>query len=83
MELNYKSITEKQVEISKYFEINEDENMNAAKSVSRGKFIQVNTYIRKEETYKSSKLQSSKLPPQVTRKKEQIKSKVSKRRETI
>ena len=75
-------------EILKYFEVsgkkyNLSNLWNAAKSVFRGKFIEVNTYIRKEERCKSSKLQSSKLPPQVTIKKEQIKSKVSKRRETI
>ena len=46
-------------EISKYFELNENENTtyqilwNPAKAMLRRKFIALNAYIRKEEDLKS------------------------------
>lgn len=48
--------------ILKYFKLKENENTayqnlwNVAEAVARGKFIVLNSYIRKEEEYKINKL---------------------------
>ena len=68
MLLNKQRITEEiKVEIKKYIETNENENMmiqnlwNKAKAVLRGKFIAIQSYVRKQEK------SQTKVTPKATR----------------
>ena len=81
--LNNQEITE---EIKKYLETNDNENMttqnlwDAAKAVLRGKFIAIQSYVKKQETYQINNLT---LHLKQLEKEEQKNPKVSRRKEII
>ena len=85
--LNNQEITEEiQEEIKKYLETNDNENMttqnlwDAAKAVLRGKFIAIQSYLKKQETSQINNLTSH---LKQLEKEEQKTPKVSKRKEII
>ena len=87
MLLNNQEITEEiKEEVKKYLETNENENTttqnlwDAAKTVLRGKFIAIQSYLRKQETPPINKLT---LHLKQLEKEEQKTHKVSKRKEII
>ena len=87
MLLNNQEITEEiKEEIKKYLETNDKENMtiknlwDAAKAVLRGKFIAVQSYIKKQE---KSQINNLTLHLKELEKEEQTKPKVSRRKEVI
>ena len=85
--LNNQEIAEEiKEEIKKYLETNDNENMttqnlwDAAKAVLRGKFIAIQSCLKKQETSQINKLtpkaireRRTKKPPKVSRRKEIIK----------
>ena len=80
-------ITEEiKAEIKKYLETNDSENMttqnlwDAAKAVLRGKFIAIQSYLRKQET---SQINNLTLHLKQLEKEEQKTHKVSRRKEVI
>ena len=87
MLLNNREITEEiKEEIKKYLETNDNENTmtwnlwNAAKAVLRGKFITIQSYLKKQET---SQINNLTLHLKELEKEEQTKPKVSRRKESI
>ena len=87
MLLNNQEITEEiKEEIKKYLETNENENTtiqnlwDAAKVVLRGKFIAIQAYLKKQE---KSHINNLTLHLKELEKEEQIKPKVSRRKEII
>ena len=87
MLLNNQWITEEiKEEVRKYLETNENEDTviqnlwDAAKAVLRGKFIEIQDYLRKEEKYQ---INNTILHLKKLEKEEQLKSKVSRRKEII
>ena len=87
MLLNNQWITEDiKEEIKKYLETNENENTmiqnlwDAAKAVLRGKFIAIQSYLRKQE---KSKINDLALQLKQLEKEEQTKPKVSRKKEII
>ena len=87
MLLNNQWITEEvKEEIKKYLEMNENENMRirnlwyTAKAVLRGKFIAIQSDLRKEET---SQVNNLTLHLKQLEKEQQTKLKVSRRKEII
>ena len=85
--LNNQEITEEvKEEIKKYLETNDNENMttpnlwDAAKAVLRGKFIAIQSYLKKQKTSQINKLT---LQLKQLEKEEQTKPKVSRRKEII
>ena len=84
MLLNNQEITEEmEEEIKKYLETNDNENTmtqnlwDAAKAVLRGKFIAIQSYIKKQET---SQINNLNLHLKQLEKEEQTKPNVSRRR---
>ena len=83
---NQEIIEEIKEEIKKYIEINDNENTttqtlwDAAKAVLRGKFIGIQSYLKKQE---KSQINNLTLHLKELEKEEQTKSKVSRRKETI
>ena len=85
--LNNQEITEEiKEEIKKYLETNDNENTmiqnqwDAAKAVLRGKFIAIQTYLKKQEksqinniTYHLKELEKEQIKPKVSGRKEIIK----------
>ena len=73
-------------EIKKYLETNDNENTttqnlwDAAKAVLRGKFIAIQSYLKKQETFQINNLT---LHPKQLEKEEQKNPKVSRRKEII
>ena len=87
MLLNNQWITEEiKEEVKKYLETNDNENMmiqslwDAAKAVLRGKFIAIKFYLRKQE---KSQINNLTLHLKQPEKEEQIKPKVSRKKEII
>ena len=87
MLLNNQEITEEmEEEIKKYLETNDNENTmtqnlwNAAKAVLRGKFIAIQSYIKKQET---SQINNLNLHLKQLEKEEQTKPNVSRRKEIV
>ena len=87
MVLNNQEITEEiKEEIKKYLETNDNENTmaqnlwDAAKAVLRGKFIAIQSYLRKQE---KSQINNLILHPKELEKEEQTKPKISRRKEII
>ena len=87
MLLNNQEITEEiKEEIKKYLETNNNENTmiqnlwDAAKAVLRGKFIAIQSYLKKQQT---SQINSLTLHLKELEKEEQTKSKVTRRKEII
>ena len=87
MLLNNQEITEEmEEEIKKYLETNDNENTmtqnlwNAAKAVLRGKFIAIQSYIKKQET---SQVNNLNLHLKQLEKEEQTKPNVSRRKEIV
>ena len=87
MLLNNQEITEEiKEEIKKYLETNDNENTtiqnlwDAAKAVLRGKFIAIQSYLKKQEKSQTNNLT---LHLKELEKEEQTKPKVSSRKETI
>ena len=87
MLLNNQWITEQiKEEIKKYLETNDNENTmiqnlwDAAKAVLRGKFIAIQSYLRKQE---KSQINNLTLHLKQLEKEEQVKPKVSRRKEII
>ena len=87
MLLNNQAITEEiKEEIKKYLEKNDNENTmiqnlwDAAKAVLRGKFIAIQSYFKKQE---NSQINNLTLHLKELEKEEQIKPKVSRRKEII
>ena len=87
MLLNNQEITEEiKEEIKKYLERNENENtmtqnlLGAAKAVLRGKFIAIQSYLKKQEKSQINKLN---LPLKQLAKEEQKNPKISRRKEII
>ena len=85
--LNNQEITEEiKEEIKKYLETNDNENTtmenlwNAAKAVLRGKFIALQSYLKKQE---KSQINNLTLHIKELEKEEQTKPKVSRRKEII
>ena len=85
--LNNQGITEEIKEkIKKYLETNDNENTTtqnlweAAKTVLRGKFIAIQSYLKKQET---SQINNRTVHLKELEKKEQKKSKVSRRKDII
>ena len=85
--VNNQEITEEiKEDIKKYLEINENENMttqnlwDAAKAVLRGKFIAIQSYLKKQET---SQINNLSLYLKQLEKEEPKKRKVSRRKEII
>ena len=85
--LNNQEITEEiKEEIKKYLETNDNENMmthnlwDTAKAVLRGKFIAIQSYLKKQET---SQINNLNLHLKQLEKEEQKKPKVSKRKGII
>ena len=85
--LNNQEITEEiKEEIKKHLETNDDENTmiqnlwDAAKAVLRGKFIAIQSYLKKQET---SQINNLNLHLKQLEKEEQTKPKVSRRKEII
>ena len=85
--LNNQEITEEiKEEIKKFLETNDNENMtiqnlrDAAKAVLRGKFIAIQSYLKKQET---SQINNLILHLKELEKEEQTKPKVSRRKEII
>ena len=85
--LNNQEITEEiKEEIKKYLETNDNENTmtqklwDAAKAVLRGKFIAIQSYLKKQETTQTNNLS---LQLKQLDKEEQKNSKVSRRKEII
>ena len=85
--LNNQEITEEiKEEIKKYLETNDNENMmtqnlwDEAKAVPRGKFIAVQSYLKKQET---SQINNLTLHLKQLEKEEQKNPKVSRRKEII
>ena len=84
MLLNNQWITKEiKKKIKKYLKTNENENMmiqnlwDAAKAVLRGKFIAIQSYLRKQE---KSQINNQTLHPKELEKEEQTKSKVRRRK---
>ena len=87
MLLNNQEITEEiKEEIKKYLETNDNENTtiqnlwDAAKAVLRGKYIAIQSYIKKQQT---SQINNLTLHLKELEKEEQTKPKVSRRKEII
>ena len=87
MLLNNQEITEEiKEEIKKYLETNDDENTiiqnlwDVAKAVLRGKFIAIQSYLKKQQT---SQINNLTLHLKELEKEEQTKPKVSRRKEII
>ena len=82
MLLNNQEITEEiKGEIKKYLETNDNKNLwDAAKAVLRGKFIAIQSYLKKEE---KSKINNLTLHLKQLEKEEQTKPKVGRRKELI
>ena len=87
MLLNNQEFTEEiKEEIKKYLETNDNENTmaqnlwDAAKAVLRGKFIAIQSYLKKQQT---SQINSLTLHLKELEKEEQMKHKVSRRKEII
>ena len=87
MLLNNQEITEEiKEEIKKYIETNDNENMttqnlwDATKAVLRGKFIAIQSHLKKQET---SQINNLALHLKQLEKEEQRKPKVSRRKEII
>ena len=85
--LNNQEITETiKEEIKKYLETNDNKNTmiqnlwDAAKAVLRGKFIAIQSYLKKQEKYQINNIT---LHLKELEKEEQTKSKVSRRKEII
>ena len=85
--LNNQEITEEiKEEIKKYLETNDNENTmtqnlwDAAKAVLRGKFIAIQSYLKKQET---SQINNLTLHLKQLEKEEQTNSKVSRRKEIV
>ena len=85
--LNNQEITEEIIEeIKKYLETNDNENTmiqdlwDAAKAVLRGKFIAIQSYLKKQE---KSQINNLTLHRKELEKEEQTKPKVSRRKGTI
>ena len=69
MSLNNQQVTEEiQREIKKFLETNDNENMttqnlwNAAKAILRGKFIAIQSYLKKKKKKKTLNKQSNFIP---------------------
>ena len=87
MLLNNPEITEEiKEEIRKYLETNDNENMttqnlwDAAKAVLKGKFVAIQSYLKKQET---SQINNRTLHLKQLEKEEQKNSKASRRKEII
>ena len=87
MSLNKKEIAEEiKEEIKKYLETNDNENTtiqnlwDAAKAVLRGKFIAIQSYLKKQE---KSQINNLNLHLKEIEKEEQTKPKVSRRKEIL
>ena len=85
--LNKQEITEEiKEEIKKYLETNDNENMmtqnlwDAAKAVLRGKFIAIQSYLKKQET---SQIKKPNLTTKAIRERRTKNPKVSRRKEII
>ena len=66
---NHQQVTEEiKKEIKKYLETNDDENMttqnlwDAAKAVLRGKFIAIQSYLKKQEKHQQLEKKKKKYP---------------------
>ena len=86
MLLNNQEIPEEIKEIKKHLETNDNKNKtiqslwNAAKAVLRGKFIAIQSYLRKQE---KSQINNLTLHLKQLEKEEQTKPKVSRKKEII
>ena len=85
--LNNQQVTEDiKREVKKFIEINDNENMttqnlwDAAKAILRGKFIAIQSYLKKEEKHQIDNLT---LHLKQLEKEEQTTPKISRRKETL
>ena len=85
MEINQEVTEEIKREIKNFLETNDNENMitqnlwDAAKAVLRGKFIKIQSYLKKQEKHQTDNLSLHLKQPE----KEQKYSKISRRKEII